>query len=36
MTFDGDHVVVNEEAVSVVQPAAEIVNGEAVAAAQSE
>ena len=35
-TFGGDHVVVNKEDVSVVKPAAEIVNGEAVAAAQSE
>ena len=35
-TFNGDHVVVNGEAVSVTQPAAEIVNGEAVSAFQSE
>ena len=35
-TFDGDHAVMNGEAVSVTQPAAEIVNGEAVSAVQSE
>ena len=35
-TFNGDHVVVNGEAVSVTQPTAEVVNREAVSAVQSE
>ena len=36
VTFDRDHAAVHREDVSVAQPASEIVNGEAVAAAESE